>query len=168
MDKTKNIVKKLIKEPLLWFVIVLLILGTILLANFSTKIVYNVKYKTYKNNVIYEFNNKNRTAVMYDYNDVTERVYYNYFIKGDSIYLYNQANNSGDYTIRFDIKSKFKLTSEYGGELNASGAEDAFMTLMGINGFIAIIVVIVTIECIKDKARKKKIKENKSENISGL
>lgn len=164
MIKSKKIVN-FIKQPLVWFVAVLLIFGTILLANFSTKIVYNVKYSA--QNTIYEFNNDTKTAVAYNYNNVTERVYYNYFIKGDSIYLYMQGTDDSDYTIKFDIKGKFKLVSEYGGELNANKAEDVFMTLMGINGFIAIIVIIVSVEYVKDFL-KKKLKENKSETFSGL
>ena len=61
MDKTKRIVIKLIKEPLMWFVAVLLILGAILVVNFSSEETKLLNSENICHLVIFDRNGKQKT-----------------------------------------------------------------------------------------------------------
>lgn len=148
---------RILKKPIFWLAILLLINITILLANFSQKIVYGVKYTS--SNAVTIFDNKTKTAVQYDSSDHTKRMYYNYFIDGDNIYLYHQSSESYSYTYKLKIINKFQLADDGNGKIFATKAENTYTIMLSINGIIVATISIVLIERLRDYLKKHKTRQ---------
>lgn len=161
MIKIDSPIIRILKKPIFWLAILLLINVIILFANFSHKIVYGVKYTS--SSTVTIFDDKTKTAVQYDSNDSTKRLYYNYFIDGDNIYLYHQSSESYNYTHKLKIANKFQLADEGDGKMCAIKAENTYTIMLSINGIIIVTITIVLIEYLRNYLKKSKTQQDKEE-----